>query len=169
MTNYLIRRFFQMIIVVLLSTVAIYMILNIAPGGPLAGMRSIGDRRNRPSEADMARLEAYLGIDKPLFLRYLTWLIGDDWLGSDWVYVGLGQYRYPKLAATGQQLVIRDAITGEMVPQWNKARFWADPGPALLSPGYPLWVWGEQTGSRQFAADQIQVKPPATATRPAHL
>src|SRR4030043_124564 len=66
MTNYLIRRFFQMILVVLLSTVAIYMILNIAPGGPLAGMKSIGDRRNRPSEADMARLEAYLGIDKPL-------------------------------------------------------------------------------------------------------
>ena len=169
MTNYLIRRFFQMIIVVLLSTMAIYMILNVAPGGPLAGMRSIGDRRNRPSEADMARLEAYLGIDKPLFLRYLTWLIGDDWLGADWAYIGLGQYKYPKLNATGDQLVIRDPGTGEATPQWNTARFWADPGPALLSPGYTLWVWGEQTGSHQFTADQIQVKPPATATRPTDL
>jgi hypothetical protein len=150
MTNYLIRRFFQMIIVVLLSTMAIYMILNIAPGGPLDGMRSIGDRRNRPSEADMARLEAYLGIDKPLFMRYLTWLIGDDWLGADWLYIGLGQYRYPKLSATGEQLVLRDPSTGEATPQWNKARFWADPGPALLNPGYPLWVWGEKTGDHQF-------------------
>jgi peptide/nickel transport system permease protein len=169
MTNYLIRRFFQMIIVVLLSTMAIYMILNIAPGGPLAGMRSIGDRRNRPSEADMARLEAYLGIDKPLFMRYLTWLIGDDWLGADWLYIGLGQYRYPKLSATGEQLVLRDPSTGEATPQWNKARFWADPGPALLNPGYPLWVWGEKTGDHQYAADQIQVKPPAGAARPEDL
>ncbi len=95
MTNYLIRRVFQMIIVVLLSTVAIYILLNIAPGGPLAGLRNIGDRRSRPSEADMARLEAYLGLDKPIFLRYLTWLIGDDWLGADWLYVGLGNYKLP--------------------------------------------------------------------------
>jgi peptide/nickel transport system permease protein len=145
------------------------MILNIAPGGPLAGMKNIGDRRNRPSEADMARLEAYLGIDKPLFLRYLTWLIGDDWLGSDWIYVGLNQYRYPKIGSTGQQLNILDSSTGEMVPQWNKARFWADPGPAVLNPGYNIWVWGEQTGSRQFQADQIQVKPSAGTARPKDL
>ena len=103
MTNYLIRRLFQMVIVVLLSTVAIYVLLNIAPGGPLAGLRNIGDRRSRPSEADMARLESYLGLDKPVFLRYLTWLIGDDWLGADWAYVGLGNYRYPKLGTNGEQ------------------------------------------------------------------
>ncbi len=66
MTNYLIRRLFQMVLVVLLSTVAIYVLLNIAPGGPLAGLRNIGDRRSRPSEADFARLEAYLGLDKPV-------------------------------------------------------------------------------------------------------
>jgi peptide/nickel transport system permease protein len=169
MTSYLIRRFFQMIIVVLLSTVAIYMLLNIAPGGPLAGMKSIGDRRNRPSEADMARLEAYLGIDKPLFLRYLTWLIGDDWLGSDWAYVGLGKFRYPKLGASGEQLTIIDTSTGEMIPQWNYARFWVDPGPALLNPGYTIWVWGEKLDSRQYAADRIQVKPPTGTARPEDL
>src|SRR4030042_4914014 len=95
MTNYLIRRVFQMIIVVLRSTVAIYVRLNIAPGGPLAGLRMQADRRSRPSEADFARLEAYLGIDKPILLRYLTWLIGDDWLGADWMYINLSRYRYP--------------------------------------------------------------------------
>jgi len=169
MTNYLIRRFFQMIIVVLLSTVAIYVLLNIAPGGPLAGMRNIGDRRNRPSEADMARLRAYLGIDKPIFLRYLTWLIGDDWLGADWVYVSLGNYRSPKIGASGVQLEIRDPNTGDKVPQWNYARFWVDPGPAILNPGYTIWVWGEQTASRQFRADAIQVKPATGTARPEDL
>jgi peptide/nickel transport system permease protein len=93
-----------MIIVVLLSTVAIYVLLNIAPGGPLAGLRMTADRRSRPSEADFARLEAYLGIDKPILLRYLTWLIGDDWLGSDWMYIGLGKYQYP-LVGTGDNYI----------------------------------------------------------------
>ena len=168
MTNYLIRRLFQMIIVVLLSTVAIYVLLNIAPGGPLSGIR-LGSLKNRPSEADMARLESYLGIDKPILLRYLTWLIGDDWLGADWVYIGLGNYRYAKLGSDGEQLVIRDPSTGEMVPQWDYARFWTDPSPALLPTGYTLWIWGEKTGTRQFTADQIQVKPPVGATRPKDL
>jgi peptide/nickel transport system permease protein len=167
MTNYLIRRFFQMIIVVLLSTVAIYVLLNIAPGGPLAGLRNIGDRRSRPSEADMARLEAYLGLDKPILLRYLTWLIGDDWLGANWLYIGLGNYRYPKLSSTGQQLVITNSDTGEKTPQWNYARFWTDPGPALIKPGAEIWVWGTETGTRQYTADKVQVSPPVKTEPPA--
>jgi peptide/nickel transport system permease protein len=169
MTNYLIRRFFQMILVVLLSTVAIYMLLNIAPGGPLAGLRMQADRRSRSSAADIARLEAYLGIDKPILLRYLAWLLGDDWLGADWAYIGLGRYRYPLLGSNGQQLYETDPGAGEKTPRWNYARFWVDPGPAMLNPGYMLWVWGEKTGTRQFHADQIQVKPNLTDTRPADL
>jgi len=169
MANYLIRRFFQMIIVVLLSTVAIYVLLNIAPGGPLAGLRMQADRRSRPSEADYARLEAYLGIDKPIILRYLTWLLGDDWLGSDWVYAGLGKYRYPLLGATGEQLFEVNRETGEKTPRWNYARFWANPGPAVLNPGYMIWVWGEKTSTRQFTADRIQVRPPTGADRPEDL
>jgi peptide/nickel transport system permease protein len=169
MANYLIRRLFQMIIVVLLSTVAIYVLLNIAPGGPLAGLRMQGDRRSRPSEADFARLEAYLGIDKPILLRYLTWLLGDDWLGSDWVYVGLGKYRYPLVGSTGEQLFETDKDTGEKTPRWNYARFWADPGPAQLNPGAMIWVWGEKNDTHQFTADRIQVNPAIGATRPEDL
>src|SRR4030042_4688105 len=168
-TNYLIRRFFQMILVVFFSTVAIYMLLNIAPGGPLAGMRSSGDRRQRPSEADMARLQAYLGLNKPILLRYITWLVGDDWLGADWMYMGLGNYRYPKLNTFGEQLVLTNTSTGGKEPQWEKTRFWTDPGPALLNVGYPIWVWGEETGTHQYTADHIQVNPKVGTTRPADL
>ena len=72
MTAYLIRRAFQMSIVVLLATFAIYFLLNVAPGGPLSGLRISGDRKTRVSDADIARLEAYLGLDKHLMLRYIT-------------------------------------------------------------------------------------------------
>jgi peptide/nickel transport system permease protein len=169
MTSYLIRRLFQMILVVLLATVAIYVLLNIAPGGPLAGLRNTADQRSRPSEADMARLEAYLGLDKPIFLRYLTWLIGDDWLGANWVYVGLTDYRYPLLGANGQQMVEINSATGEKTLRWDYARFWTDPGPSLLKPGTVVWVWGTETNPHQFSATHMQVTPPQKTTPPSDV
>jgi ABC-type dipeptide/oligopeptide/nickel transport system permease component len=253
MTGYLVRRFFQMIIVVLLSTVAIYLLLNLAPGGPLSGLNLGADRKSRFSEADKARIESYLGLDKPLALRYLAWLIGEDWLGADWLYLGLSPYTAPKLDAEGNQIVndegfrpcVRDqfdemqelqiaalldapvveACTAQItadedgvedktqyrsclqkefraykkvqdVPEgavtecgggsdaraacWeaslteerlNKCdatrevvymeprRFWADPGPAYLNPGYEMWVWGEEREENVFHAERIAVRP----------
>lgn len=142
MTNYLIRRLIQMVFVVLLATVAIYAILNLAPGGPMAGLNQIADRKQRFSESDKARLEAYLGLDKPLVLRYLVWLLGEDWLGADYMYVGL-------------------------TPP-NAMRFYANPGIAYASGGYELWVTGAQTGEQKnglsvLAADKIWIRPKGKA------
>ena len=166
MTAYLIRRAFQMSIVVLLSTFAIFMLLNVAPGGPLSGLKLAADRRARVSEADIARLEAYLGLDKPMVLRYLSWLGGDDWLGANWIYVGLSQYNERDTAKDGTPIIKVDRNTGEQYYTFTKHRFWADPGVAHLNPGYMLWVWGEETSPNEYQAAEIQVKPPATAALP---
>jgi peptide/nickel transport system permease protein len=166
MTAYLIRRAFQMSIVVLLATFAIYFLLNVAPGGPLSGLKLAGDLKTRVSDADIARLEAYLGLDKPLMLRYITWLIGDDWLGSDWVYVNLSQYSQIKTGRDGEPIVKIDNETGEQYYEFEKHRFWADPGLAKLSPGYLLWVWGEEISPGVYQADQLRVKPPPTEKAP---
>ena len=138
MTNYLIRRLIQMVLVVLLATVAIYAILNLAPGGPMAGLNQIGDRKQRFSASDKARLEAYLGLDKPLVLRYLVWLVGEDWLGADYMYLGLK-------------------------PPEN-IRFYAIPGIAYAQGGYALWVQGTETGVDDdgytlIQADKIWIRP----------
>lgn len=166
MTAYLIRRAFQMSIVVLLSTFAIYMLLNIAPGGPLSGLKLSAGRKTRVSDVDIARLGAYLGLDKPMALRYLTWLVGDDWLGADWVYVSLNQYSQIKTGRDGEPTVKIDRSTGERYYEFDKYRFWADPGIALLNPGYMIWVWGAETAPDEYQATEIQVKPPATADIP---
>jgi peptide/nickel transport system permease protein len=166
MTNYLIRRFFQMILVVLLSTLAIYVLLNVAPGGPLSGLRLSADRKNRVTDQDIERLKAFLGLDKPLALRYFTWLLGDDWLGADWVYVGLGQYQQPRLGRDGNQLFSVDRVTGEKILLFDAARFWVDPGVVHFNPKYLLWVWGEEIEPGVYRADKIQVKPPVTAQAP---
>jgi peptide/nickel transport system permease protein len=147
MSGYLIRRFLQMALVVLLSTMAIYALLNVAPGGPLSGLRTASaDPNQRISAADIARLEAYLGIDKPLALRYVVWLIGDDWLGADWVSLSRGGYE---------------------VDEEHTYRFWADPGVAHLRPGYTLWVRGETGEDGSVQATYVEARP--SGERPADM
>lgn len=88
MATFLVRRFFQMGLVLIISTIVVYIILSFVPGGPLEDMLQVTDRRQRPSAQDIARIEKALGLDKPVALRYVTWVAGDDWLGS----VGFPQY-----------------------------------------------------------------------------
>jgi peptide/nickel transport system permease protein len=138
MSGYLLRRFLQMILVVLLATMAIYSILNLAPGGPMSGLNQIGDRKARFSEADRKRLEAYLGLDKPFVLRYVVWLLGEDWLGADYMHVGLKRA--------------------------DDLRFYANPGIAYATGGYPIWVVGEKIGTNDdgllvIEAEKVWIRP----------
>ena len=161
MTNYLIRRAVQMIIVVLLASLAVYILLNIAPGGPLSGLRLTADRRARLSDAEIARLEAYLGLDKPLMLRYLAWLLGDDWLGADWMYLGARPYEQLQVGRDGNPVIKIDRNTGQQSYVYDYHRFWSDPGLAQLNPGYSLWIWGREVEQERFVAETVQVKPPS--------
>ena len=77
MTAYFVRRIFQMILVVLISAVATYALLNLAPGGPLAGLRQIQQsNRFQITEEDIARIRAYFELDLFLPYRFTRWLIG---------------------------------------------------------------------------------------------
>lgn len=104
--------------------------------------------------------------NEPVFLRCLTRLLGNDWLGADWLYIGLSDYRYPVLDQYGQQLYVTNPVTGVKTPQWNSARFWTDPGPVLLKIEDTLWVWGYDAGSSTFYGDNILVNPPARVAPP---
>jgi hypothetical protein len=108
-------------------------------------------------------------IHASILLHYLIRLIGNDWLGADWVYIGLTPYRYPVLDSIGQQVLITDPITGKRIAQWKFARFWTDPGPASLIIGDTLWVWGYTADSHTLYADNIQVKPPSRVAPPADV
>lgn len=83
MITYLIRRILQMLVVLLLSSMAIFAILNFSPGGPVAELRmQSGDKKTQLSDAEIKRLEAFYGLNKPVHIRYVAWLLGDDWLGQ---------------------------------------------------------------------------------------
>lgn len=119
MTNYLIRRLITMLIVWLLSSVAIFAILNLAPGGPLDGLRmQQRGRFNQITQADYQRLETLLGLNKPVHMRYFTWLLGDDWIEAlpTWL-VGVDRYGQPYTngASTG-------ILRGDWGTSWTVSR-----------------------------------------------
>lgn len=75
MINYLIRRSLQMLLVLFLSAIASYALLNMAPGGPLSGLRQNQGQRRLTAE-DIARVRAYFEMDLSIPVRFTRWLIG---------------------------------------------------------------------------------------------
>ncbi len=85
MQAYIIRRLFQSALLVLIISALVFFILNLAPGGPLSGLKFQISAREY-SEASVQRYKELLGLDKPVYLRYFYWLgdmIRGDW-GDSW-------------------------------------------------------------------------------------
>jgi peptide/nickel transport system permease protein len=68
--NYIVRRTLQSIPLLILISLILYIILNNAPGGPLAPYL----QNPHITPADIARLKHNLGLDKPIWYRYIVWL-----------------------------------------------------------------------------------------------
>jgi len=78
MGRYIVRRLLQAIPLLFIISVALFVLMqNI--GDPLATM---GGRRPTRRE-DRERLTRQLGLDKPVLVQYLYWLIGNDWTKVD--------------------------------------------------------------------------------------
>jgi len=78
MTTFLIRRAIQMVVVILLSAVASYALLNFAPGGPLTEIRQRQqDPRFQLTAEDVARIRAYFELDLNVGVRFMRWLVGE--------------------------------------------------------------------------------------------
>jgi peptide/nickel transport system permease protein len=86
MTRYLIRRFLQGIpLLLIISFVLFLLMMNM--GDPVATM---GGRRVTRS-SDYERLKRQLGLDKPIVVQYVYWLIGNDWTRIDMDGDGLAE------------------------------------------------------------------------------
>jgi len=68
--NYVVRRTLQAIPLLILISMILYVILNNAPGGPLAPYL----QNPHITPADIERLKHNLGLDRPIWYRYLVWL-----------------------------------------------------------------------------------------------
>jgi peptide/nickel transport system permease protein len=68
--TYIVRRTLVAIPLLLLISIILFLILNKAPGGPLAPYL----QNPHITPADIARLKHNLGLDKPLWVQYIGWL-----------------------------------------------------------------------------------------------
>ncbi|OGO40927.1 MAG: ABC transporter permease [Chloroflexi bacterium RBG_16_58_14] len=77
MTGYLLRRLLQMVLIVFLSATVCYALLNLAPGGPLSGLRQIQQSATfQITQEDIERIRSYYELDLYLPIRFSRWLIG---------------------------------------------------------------------------------------------
>ena len=104
MVKYVIKRILYAIPVFLGITFAIYLLINLAPGGPLAILASSGEM----SQTDLEAMKIELGLDKPIVFRYFIWLadlfrgdLGTSYRTSQDVAMMIGQRIQPSLMLTG--------------------------------------------------------------------
>jgi peptide/nickel transport system permease protein len=75
MIAYIIRRFLQSIVVVIVISVLIFLAMRLLPGDPISMFISRESQQAlTQGQIDMARHE--YGLDKPLAVQYLTWIVG---------------------------------------------------------------------------------------------
>jgi peptide/nickel transport system permease protein len=79
MGQYIVRRLLQAIPMLLLVSMLLFALVNIAPGGPMSAY----SRTNRIPEEKKEAIRRSFGLDKPLPVQYLIWLIGNDWMQLD--------------------------------------------------------------------------------------
>ena len=78
MTRYIIRRLLQGIPLVFLISILLFVMLQ-NMGDPLATMGG----RTVTRREDRERLARQLGLDKPILVQYVYWLVGNDWTKVD--------------------------------------------------------------------------------------
>jgi peptide/nickel transport system permease protein len=79
MSLYITRRLLQTVGLLFLLSILLFVLVNLAPGGPLAGQGQ--SRHIQPERAEI--LKRQFGLDKPLPLQYVVWLVGNDWMRVD--------------------------------------------------------------------------------------
>lgn len=88
MARYILRRLGFMVLTMFLVSVAIFVISEIAPGDVA---RHILGQFATPEQVELLRLQ--MGLNQPLPVRYLDWLVGNDWRLNRLVGKPLTQYQ----------------------------------------------------------------------------
>jgi peptide/nickel transport system permease protein len=78
MGRYIIKRLLQGIPLIFIISIILFLLISYT-GDPVA---TLGGRRATRAE-DRERLQRQLGLDKPLIVQYVYWLIGNDWTKTD--------------------------------------------------------------------------------------
>ena len=154
MTKYIIRRLLQAIPTVFGITFIVFIFISLTPGGPV----EILAFNNRMKLREKEELKYILGFNDPLFVQYLRWLTGDDWMRWDEDDDGLADasvffidHYAPELDERGKPLI--DESTGEPVLK---------PLPPGKKYGILRGDWGNSIYYKRSALSVLVERLPAT-------
>src|SRR5262245_58797009 len=72
--RYVVRRLLQLIPVLVLVSLAVFLLVRAIPGDPVLVMLGIDpDARSRISEEQYRALQHQIGLDQPIYIQYLNW------------------------------------------------------------------------------------------------
>jgi peptide/nickel transport system permease protein len=118
MINFTLRRLAQAIPQLFIISIILFALMQ-SFGDPIATLGG----RTPPRSEDRERLRRQLGLDKPMYMQYFTWLIGNDWqkidMDGDGVPETPGVRRGILRGDWGNSLVTRQPVLvmiGERVP-----------------------------------------------------
>lgn len=74
MIRYLLTRFASAFLTLIGITILIFLAMRVLPGDPLAQIASEGQGQYRLSAAELQKARASLGLDRPLYEQYLSWI-----------------------------------------------------------------------------------------------
>ena len=117
MSRYIIRRLLQAIPLLFFVSIILFVLMG-QMGDPVATMG--GRRVTRP--ADRERLTRQLGLDQPVYMQYLYWLVGNDWrqidLDGDGIADTTGTRRGVLRGDFGMSLMKRGQTAWEVI--WDR-------------------------------------------------
>ncbi len=76
MTNYLIRRLVLVVVMAFVISFASFVLLNIAPGGPLEQLIALQSTTRRPDPDEVERVMKRYDLDLSIGVRFLRWMTG---------------------------------------------------------------------------------------------
>ncbi|MCG6892190.1 MAG: ABC transporter permease [Desulfobacteraceae bacterium] len=78
MVKFIVRRFFLLLITMILVSMAVFLITEASPGNVAKNV--LGAFITPEQEQSFL---AQMGLDKPAYVRYIYWLVGSDWLADN--------------------------------------------------------------------------------------
>src|SRR5216117_2108597 len=84
--RYVVRRLLQLIPVLILVSLAVFLLVRAIPGDPVLVMLGIDpDARTRISEEQYRVLQHQIGLDRPIYVQYFNW--ADKIIHGDFVHL----------------------------------------------------------------------------------
>lgn len=152
MIAYLLRRLVHTVVLVFIIITIVFAMIHLLPGDPATMI--LGGQDGQPSQADIDRLNAELGLDGPIYEQYFRWLgnltrldLGVSFSTNEPIGSKVIAERLPRSLMLGVPATILAIVIGIplgiLSARWRRSAF--DPlvsGAALLGFSIPTFVVG---------------------------